>query len=153
MDLEKLHIKLGLSGTYWDTKPQYRITVNDFLIKEGEIVADSDLVEFIEFDVEYSTEIAKLNISLLNKSDRDTVQSPDKTEILKDMLLNIESLEIDEIEVGHLIYNLGTYTVDKPVYYNGEATTTVKNCTNLGWNGTWSLTWTNPFYVWLLENI
>ena len=69
------------------------------------------------------------------------------------MLLNIVSVEIDEIDLGHLTYSLSEYHVSQYVEYNGEITNLVKNCVNLGWNGTWQLSWNTPFYIWLLENI
>jgi hypothetical protein len=144
-DLERVHVKLGLSGTYWDNRPSFRISFNDQVLKEAMISGDSDVVEYHEFDVEYSAEQAVLKIELLNKTYRDTVLSEDKTEILKDMLLNIVSMEIDEIDMGYIPYHHSEY------YPVGRDS--LKNCVNLGWNGAWTLTWANPFYLWLLENI
>ena len=150
---ESLHFKIGISGTYWDKRPQYSIAVGDNIIKEGAITVASDETEYIEFDYETDLDAPCLKISLLNKTDQDTVQNEDKTAIVNDMLLNIVSVEIDEINLGHLIYGLSEYHVAQSVEYNGEITNLVKNCVNLGWNGTWQLTWNNPFYIWLLENI
>ena len=62
------------------------------------------------------------------------------------MLLNIKSVEIDEIDLNQVPWNLGEY---RPAH-NTEV---IRNCVNLGWNGSWSLTWTNPFYIWLLESM
>jgi hypothetical protein len=153
MSAEKVHIKIGISGTYWDKRPKYRILFNDSVITETEVTANSDVVEYFEFDAEYSAEKAILQISLLNKEDSDTVQNEDKTAILKDMLLNIVSVEVDEIDLGFILIADSEYHVDKPVHYNGEVTKVVKNCVNLGWNGSWKLTWDNPFYLWLLEKL
>ena len=145
-DSEKLHIKIGLSGTYWDKKPNYTVEVNDIVFFNKDVDTSSDEVFYLEFDVESDAVNNSLAIRLTNKTDSDTIQSEDKTAILKDMLLNIVSIEIDEIDLGHLTYSLSEYTVD--------ATKEVHtNCVNLGWNGKWSLTWTNPFYIWLLESI
>ena len=145
-DSEKLHIKIGLSGTYWDKKPNYTVEVNDIVFFNKDVETESDEVFYLEFDVESDAVNNSLAIRLTNKTDSDTIQSEDKTAILKDMLLNIVSIEIDEINLGQLTYSLSKYTVD--------ATKEVHtNFVNLGWNGKWSLTWTNPFYIWLLENI
>ena len=145
-DSEKLHIKIGLSGTYWDKKPNYTVEVNDIVFFNKDVDVESDEVFYLEFDVESDAVNNSLAIRLTNKTDSDTIQSEDKTAILKDMLLNIVSIEIDEINLGQLTYSLSKYTVD--------ATKEVHtNFVNLGWNGKWSLTWTNPFYIWLLENI
>jgi len=147
MDKELVHVKLGLSGTYWDKRPQYRVEFNDVIMCQGEITGESEVVEYVEFDCEYSTDDVALRVYLTNKTDTDTVQNSDKTAILNDMLLNIESCEIDEIDLGNLIYSLSEFIPDdgsRPV---------LKICVNLGWNGAWTLRWTNPFYIWLLENI
>ena len=152
-DKEQVHIKLGLSGTYWGKKPQFRVSLNDQVLLEDSISADSDVVEYHEFDVEYSTDLAQLKIELLNKEFSDTVQTEDKTGILKDMLLNIESVEIDEISLNDIPFRLSEYTPSTPVMWQGVETTTVKNCLNLGWNGAWTLSWANPFYIWLLETM
>lgn len=153
MSSEKVHVKLGLSGTYWDRKPQYRVELNGVVLHEATIQADSNTVEYLEFDVEYLTSTASLSIVLLNKLPTDTVENADKTAIVKDMLLNIISVEVDEIDLGMIPFEQGVYTPNAPVVFNGETTNSLKNCLNLGWNGTWTLTWNNPFYIWLLENI
>ena len=152
-DKESLHFKIGISGTYWDKRPQYSIAVGNDIIKEGAISVASDETEYIEFDYETDLDAPCLKISLLNKTDQDTVQNEDKTAIVNDMLLNIVSVEIDEIDIGHLIYGLSEYHVDVPVKVDDVTTQIVKHCVNLGWNGTWQLSWDNPFYIWLLENI
>jgi len=156
-DQEKVHIKLGLSGTYWDKKPQYRISFNDQVLKEDVISAASTEIEYLEFDVDYTTDTGSLKVELLNKTPEDTKKDnytdPDNFIIVADMLLNIVSLEIDEIDLGPIPYMNGVYTTKVPVVYNGTPTQTIKECMNLGWNGAWTLTWTNPFYLWLLETM
>lgn len=157
MDSEKLHVKLGISGTYHDKVPHYQILLNDVVIQEGDITSPTDVVEYLEFDVEYATEEAVLGIRLTNKEDsdvlKDSYEDPNVYNIIGDMLLNIVSVEIDELDLGNLVYKNGLYTVDTPVDYNGETTSIIKNCMTMGWKGTWTLTWKNPFYIWMLENI
>jgi len=156
---EKLHIKLGISGTYWKKVPHYKILFNGDVIKEADISQPSDTVEYIEFEVEHAGASATIGAQLTNKEDSDTVlqkdnyDDPDNYTIISDMLLNVVSLEIEEIDLSNILYNLGVYTVDKPVVYNGELTNTIKHVTCMGWNGVWSLTFGNPFYIWLLENL
>jgi len=152
-DVEKIHVKLGISGTYWDKRPKYRVLFNDEVIKESEITLPSGEVEYLEFDSEYSTDTATIKIQLLNKENSDTVQSAIEGDIIQDMLLNIVSMEVDEIDLGQILFEDSDYVTDFPVEFAGETTQLVKRCVNLGWNGTWSLTWNNPFYIWLLEKI
>ena len=149
-DQERVHIKLGLSGTYWDKKPQYRVSVNDQVYADAFISGTRDEVEYVEFDVEYDTESTVLKIELLNKLPEDTkkdnYEDPDNYKIIDDMMLNIVSVEIDEINLNQIPFNLSEY---RPLGRDDV----VKNCVNLGWNGAWTLTWTNPFYIWLLESM
>jgi len=148
LDTEKLHFKIGLAGSYWDKRPVYSIAVNDVVaINNTEITTASDEEFFVEFDVDVPEGPAVLKIRLENKYQKDTVQNEEKTEILKDMLLHIKSVEIDEIDLANMIYTKTEFVGDDP------ARPTLDKCIDLGWNGTWSLPFNSPFYIWLLENI
>ena len=79
--------------------------------------------------------------------------------IIKDQLLNIKSIEIDEIDIGALVYE-GVYRPEYPEpcasqqrKAGKELPETLKNVTQMGHNGTWTFTFTSPFYMWLLENL
>ena len=144
MDKELLSFKIGLSGTYWDKKPQYSIFINDQKMASG--IADNQ-VSYVEFDIEVDQGEVKLQIKLQNKSDEDTVESEDKTTILKDMLLNIHNIEIDQIDIDSLKWTKSDFVADDP------QRPTLKNCINLGWNGTYTFYFSSPFYMWLLENM
>ncbi len=83
----------------------------------------------------------------------------EKGDILKDQLLHIKSIEIDEIEIGALVYE-GIYQPEYPEPWatqqkeaGNELPSSLKNVTQMGHNGTWTLTFSSPFYMWLLENL
>lgn len=158
MESEILSIKLGLVGTYWDTSPEYRIKFNDQLISEGLINAPSGQVQFIECRVDNNQPQGVLTVELLNKNpDRDTVKSnydsADYT-IVKDMMLDVDSLLVDDIDLGNLIYTASEYRPNYPDNYQSENKPEVITGTKtMGWNGVWSMTWGNPFYIWLLESL
>jgi hypothetical protein len=146
-DTEKLHFKIGIGGTYWKKVPIYSILVNDKIVQTTEITSPSGEVDIVEFDAELEEGPATLKIRLENKDDTDVVQSEDKTEILQDLLLNIKTIEIDEIDLGNLVFTKSEFVGDdnsRPV---------LDKCVDLGWNGTWTLPFESPFYIWLLENI
>jgi hypothetical protein len=146
-DTEKLHFKIGVGGTYWKKVPVYSILVNDKLIQTTEITSSSGEVDIVEFDAELIEGPCTLKIRLENKDWTDTIQNTDKTEILQDMLLNIKTVEIDEIDLGNLVFTKSEFVgddADRPV---------LDKCVDLGWNGTWTLPFESPFYIWLLENI
>ena len=146
-DIESLHFKIGLSGTYWDKVPKYTILVNDTEYGEGYISEQPGNVQFFEFNADIPEGPVVLKIRLENKTNFDTVESEDKTSLLKDMLLNICSVEIDKINLGSLMWTHSKFVADDP---NRPE---LKNCVNLGWNGTWELEFHSPFYIWVLENI
>jgi hypothetical protein len=144
---ETLHFKIGLAGTYWAKRPAYSILINDIMQCSGTVETASAEVFYVEFDATINQGPCNLKIRLENKDWTDTVQNEDKTEIVKDMLLNIRSVEIDEIDLGNLIYTKTQFVgddSDRPV---------LDKCQDLGWNGSWILAFDSPFYIWLLENI
>ena len=63
------------------------------------------------------------------------------------MLLNIDSIEIDEIDISELKWSASEFVADDP------NRPTLQECVNLGWNGSYQLKFTSPFYLWLLENM
>jgi hypothetical protein len=113
--------------------------------------AESGATEIIEFVADYSTESAVITVELLNKRPTDTVENADKTGILQDMVLDVVSLEIDDINLGPLLHSVSEYRPVYPEHYSGDPV--ILDCVTLGWNGVWSIRWTNPFYIWLLESL
>ena len=157
MSMEKIHFKIKLSGTYWDKKPHYTICVDDKECVNAYITKDSDEVEYVEFDcsVEEDAEHV-LKIRLDNKTVEDTVTDvtdPDNHVIVKDMLLNLIDIEVDDIELGTLTQMLSVFMYDAPQNYPSQGATELPHCVNFGFNGTYELKFNSPFYLWLLENI
>ncbi len=146
-DVETLKFKIGLSGTYWDKKPAYSILIDGVQQASAIVNSESDVVFYEEFTIDLSEESHALSIRLENKTSNDTIQNDDKTEIVKDMLLNIESIEIDDIELGIFKWSQSEFIPDD------SAIPALKECVNLGCNGAYTLTFTCPFYLWLLENM
>jgi len=159
MATEKLKFKLELYATMWDKPPAAEILIDDRSFVTKEITGSESTPDIIEFEHEF-TEGGdySLIIKRLNKSINQTVLN-DKGDILKDQLLHIKSIEIDDIDLGHLVYE-GIYTPDYPEPWatqqrasGQDLTESFKNVTKMGHNGTWSLTFKSPFYMWLLENL
>ena len=120
------------------------------------ISADSGVTEYFEFSVDLDEGDCLLAISLLNKEDtdikKDNYDDPNNFIVLGDMLLNIDSVVIDDIDVGILRHTASEYVLSVPHTYDNNTITSMKECVNLGWNGTYNLAFTSPFYIWLLEN-
>ena len=146
-DIEKLHFKIVLAGTYWEKRPIYTILINDKIIETREISTENGQEFSTEFDADVVEGPCSLKIRLENKHWTDTVENEDKTAILKDMLLHIKSVEIDEIDLANMIYTKSEFVGDDP------ERPVLDKCIDLGWNGTWTLPFESPFYIWMLENI
>jgi hypothetical protein len=155
MDKEILHFKIGLSGTSEHKQPEISIAINGNVIHQGTLTLAPQVTEYFEFDVSLPEEAHELQISLLNKDSADTVQDSEGN-IVSDMVLNIDSIEIDDIDLGTLLWTASIYTPIYPECYNDVNQKNIKDitdCVTLGWNGIWKLPFQSPFYIWLLENI
>jgi hypothetical protein len=143
----------------WDKPPHAEILINGERHFDGDITGTNDKPDIIEFehDLEEGKEY-NLTINRSGKGKNQTVVN-EKGDLLKDQLLNIKSIEIDEIEIGALVYE-GVYTPDYPEPWATQQKAqgiklreSFKNVTQMGHNGTWSFTFKSPFYMWLLENL
>ena len=143
---EKLDFKIGLVSTHWDSTPVYSITVNDQYIIGDIVTSESGELFYVEFSVTLDEGINTLNLRLENKLRRDTVLDPDTNEIINDMLLSVESVQINDINLGMLIRSESTFTSDDP------SDPVISNHVDLGKTGTWTMTFASPFFIWLLEN-
>jgi Ca-dependent carbohydrate-binding module xylan-binding len=147
MSTETLNFKITLSGTFWDKRPKFSIWIDDTKIQDGEITSAEH--QTIEFSQELSETDHQLKIRLENKEDTDVVQ--ENGNIVKDMLLNIEDITIDDISMGFQLWK-ATYYPDEKKMFNGKEIESITGCVNLGWNGSYVVNFSSPFYIWLLEN-
>jgi hypothetical protein len=145
---EELKFEISLTGTYWGKRPQYSVWLDDHVVMQSEIA--SDAVQSVNFTKTVDEGKHTLKIRLENKTNQDTKVVDG--EVVKDMLLNIEDIIIDDISLGQLLWD-ATYILDEPHEYNGKTINHLDRCVNLGWNGTYVLKFSSPFYIWLLEKL
>jgi hypothetical protein len=159
MQTERLKFKLELYATYWDKPPVAEILINGELQYQSKITDTEKEPTVIEFEKEL-TEGEKYTLTI-SRSGKDTKQTVVNAEggIEKDQLLHIKLIEIDEIDIGALVYE-GVYTPKYPEpWYSQQVSAdntpekSFKNVTVMGHNGTWTLAFESPFYMWLLENL
>lgn len=156
---ETLNFNVGLSRSGLKKQPEFTISINDIEYVKSSVSADPNNIEYYKFEAEVFEGDCVLTIHFLNKTDEDTVKG-DNGEIVDDVLLNIESIEVDDIQLGNLLWTQSDYRPNYPTSYVEYCATqevkleeTIKNCVNLGWNGRWSLSFQSPYFIWLLENI
>lgn len=148
MHEEKLAFAVTLSGTFWDRKPQFSIWLDDHVIQQSEIASAAQ--QIINFERSIDEGAHTLKIRLENKVASDTVI--ENGAVTKDLLLNIDDIVIDDISLGNLLWS-AEYILDHPQEYQGNTIDHLDSCVNLGWNGTYVLKFTSPFYIWLLEKL
>ena len=121
--------------------------IEDLLIEERK---DQDQMREIAFDAELDEGDHELRIQFQDKSISDTMIDADG-KIVKDTLINIESIEIDEIELGYLAYSKSVFYPDQTT--RSDLPTEIKELVNIGYNGMWVLRFQVPTYIWFLENL
>ena len=159
MGTETLKFKMELYATMWDKPPHAEILLNGKSFYNDDVTGTEDTPTLLEF--EHSLEDDKVFELVINRTGKTMGQTVinEKGDILKDQLLNIKSIHIDDIDIGALVYE-GVYT---PIYPEPWATQqrksgetlaeSFKNVSKIGHNGKWVFTFKTPFYLWLLENI
>jgi len=159
MATEKLKFKLELYATMWDKPPHAEILMNGQSHFNGDITGTEDKPDLVEFEQEL--EEGKEYSLVINRSGKARNQTVvnDKGDILKDQLLHIKGIEIDEIDIGALVYE-GVYTPEYPEPWATQQRETgvelresFKNVTQMGHDGEWRFKFASPFYMWLLENL
>ena len=143
----------------WDRPPHVEIMIDNKSHFKGDITGTEDRPDVIEFKHELEGDNDyNLIINRSGKGKNQTVIN-DKGDILKDQLLHIKSIEIDEIDIGALIYE-GIYTPRYPEPWTTqqreagiELRHSFKNVTQIGHDGEWKLAFSSPFYMWLLDNL
>ena len=148
MHEENLTFQISLTGTFWDHRPQFSVWLDDHVVTQTEIASEAE--QIINFERKIVEGQHTLKIRLENKTHADTVII--NGEVIKDMLLNINDIIIDDISLGNLLWS-AEYILDHPQEYKGQTIDHLDGCVNLGWNGTYMLKFTSPFYIWLLEKL
>src|SRR6056300_397490 len=146
MATEKLKFKLQLYATMWDQPPVAEVKLNSKSYFKAEITSTEQDPTVIEFEAEL-TEGSEYNLIIERSGKNAKTQTVlnDKGEIIKDQLLHIKSIEIDEINIGALVYE-GEYTPEYPEPWatqqkesGNDLKDSFKNVTMMGFNGSWRL--------------
>ena len=148
MQEENLSFKISLTGTFWDRHPQFSVWLDDHVVIQSEISSEAE--QIVNFERRVDEGPHELKIRLENKIITDVVI--EQGEVVKDMLLNIDDITIDDISLGNLLWS-AEYILDKKRIYKGQEIDHLDGCVNLGWNGTYVLKFFSPFYICLLEKL
>lgn len=140
MNTEQIKIDIDISSTFWDQPPRTKIYIDSVVVFQGIV----DSARRITHECNLTDGPHELRIMLLGKDGRtQTIMENDR--IIKDQLLNIDAVYIDDINLGYTAQTLSEFI--------SEDGTKNSNMVNLGINGTWTLRFTTPVYIWMLENM
>jgi hypothetical protein len=164
---EELKFAITLSGTYWgDRNPEFDIVLDDQILLSDRITrlpstkglpnpvarpAEINELTLQRFEVTATVEPGDhvLGVVFKNKQADDTCGFQEDGTWMWDKMLHIEAVEMDDIDIETLVYSEGTYT-----YTDSTGTEqTVAGSTSMSWNGTWSLKFSTPLYIWMLERL
>lgn len=105
--------------------------------------------ETVQFDVEDDDDKHELRIVLKNKLPQHTKIDAEGN-IEQDAVITVSCFEFDGIDVNQVIQEQAVYDHD----FNGSAAPIQDQFYgNMGCNGTLSLKFSTPIYIWLLENM
>ena len=148
--MEQTNFKINLNGNpCGDRWPACRVLINDDVKFDGEIQGKT-LVEF-NVDIEDDSE-NKLVIDYYNKDYRkDVILVADGMPYV-DKTIDIGNILVEDIDLGQIPYNTGVVEVYEDMYPS-DLPRTRKEDAVLSWNSTWTMTFSSPVYIWLLENM
>lgn len=146
--MESVNIKFSLEPTWFNTAPKIKIAVNN------QILLDTQLENKLDFEqkVELSNDTThQLKFTLYNKKEDDTLLVNGVIE--KDTLIKISHLELENSNLTSML------SLNKDLFYyehDSNSSETLEKHTlydTLGCNGTATINFTTPFYIWSLENL
>ena len=149
--MENINFKIKLHGHDCNDRwPACKISLNNDVMFNGEI-QDETLVEFDASVVDDSVD-NKLVIDYYNKDFRLDVVLDANGNIIKNKTIDILDICVEDIDLNQIPYDKNTVEVYEEAYPQ-DLPRTRKNDMELSWNSTWTMEFSSPVYIWLLENI
>ena len=149
--MEQINFKIKLHGHDCNDRwPACKISLNNDVMFNGEI-QDETLVEFDASVVDDSVD-NKLVIDYYNKDFRLDVVLDANGNIIKNKTIDILDICVEDIDLNQIPFDKNTVEVYEKEYPQ-DLPRTRKNDMELSWNSTWTLEFSSPVYIWLLENI
>lgn len=122
-----------------------RVTMDDTILFDGDPNGDHPLLlTMTDDDADHA-----LVFELSGKTPQHTKIDQDG-QILEDLVVKVTDIAFDEIQLGHVLTAKAVYRHD----FNGTADPVEEKFYGvMGCNGTVTLPFTTPIYLWLLENM
>ena len=142
-----LPIEFDISTTDAGAELGIEVWLNDVCVYQTDHVAET---YHFRHDINDDEEITRqLKIVMTGKT-TDHTQLDHDGNIVKDAMLGIHNITMDEINIDYLFYKITTYQHD----FNGNGSKlTHKFFGHMGCNGVVTFEFATPGYMWLLENM
>jgi hypothetical protein len=149
---EEVEIVVTLSSEWHMKPPKFKLFIDDELISHGFL--EEKYKENKSKDFKWIGNLEegshKIRLEMFGKLSIFTAVDEDRN-ILKDQLLKVNEISIDQIDLGNLIYQNCKFYPDKN--FHSEVPEIITNIDHIGFNGTWEMEFSVPTYIWLLENL
>lgn len=149
-------IEIDVTPDYWDKAPSIRVLLNNIELF-NDTISTSQTVS-IKYDNNTIKDSNVLEIYRYGKTIEDT-QIDESGNILQDQVLHLNSISLNEIELGNIIYTVDFYPeypepwASEQKQQGIELVEKYSPCTSFFHNGVWRLEWTEPFHIWYLERL
>jgi hypothetical protein len=153
-ELEEVTFNVIVSANWWKNPPKFKVWIDDEMVQSGvvEELQEKNEKKIISFSKSLTEGEHSIFIELYGKTFAETITDPtDENKILKDQLLTVEDIEIDEISLGHLVFNNSKFKPNKRFHPTLPDEFTEMTC--IGFNGKLELKFQVPTYIWFLENL
>ena len=146
--METVNIKFTLEPEWFNNAPKIKVAINDQTLIDTQLETKLNFNQTVELidDCDH-----QLTFTLYDKNKYDTVIKDGV--IQKDTLIKISNIELEEIDLTSML------SLKKDLFYyehNNNGSTELERYTlydTLGCNGTATINFSTPCYVWLLENL
>jgi len=146
--VETVNIKFTLEPEWFNNAPKIKVAINDQTLIDTQLETKLNFNQTVELidDCDH-----QLTFTLYDKNKYDTVIKDGVIE--KDTLIKISNIELEEIDLMSIL------SLKKDLFYyehNNNGSTELERYTlydTLGCNGTATINFSTPCYVWLLENL
>ena len=143
--MESFEIKFQVSNTDPTVPLQLQVCLDDQTLDTFTVAETRKCV----YNVTLADGPHELQLIMSGKTIDHTVLDP-QGQIVTDAVLQLSTIELDEINIDTMVQNLAVYTHD----FNGNGDQVHDQFYHaMGCNGTASLKFTTPVYLWLLENM
>lgn len=150
-----MKIKIGLHTTnIVNHLPELDIKVDKK--KLSTVILENENPIVLDFNEDFSDKNHFLKITFKNKTNDDTILA--KTgEIIMSVSVTIDFIEFEDIDISSMLFSHSKFIPDYPEPWYSQQDPkpekSIKNCLDMGWNGTFELKFKCPIFEWFLENL